>query len=314
MYRDILSDKDPQIAAILRVVTALDADVLLVTGIDYDHHLVALTALNDRLGPEAYPHLFAMRPNTGLATGLDLDRNGQTGQPRDAQGWGRFSGAGGMAILSRLPVIQSGVKDYSAYLWRDLPDTLIPSDDDPAIKDIQRLSTTGHWQVPVRLTDGRSLTLLAWLATPPVFDGPEDRNGRRNHDEAAFWHLLLSGQLDFLPPDGLFVLLGDANLDPVDGEGLRDAMQGLLSHPALQDPAPRGTHGRLEPGQVGDPAYDTAFFDKGVGGLRVDLVLPSVQLEVKASGVLWPADTDPLATELAIASRHRPVWVDISVP
>lgn len=297
-----------------RVLVALDADVLLVTGIDYDHDLVALSALNARLGEAKYPHLFALPPNTGRATGLDLDGNARLGEPRDAQGYGRFAGEGAMAILSRLPIETDGVRDHSAYLWRDLPGSLQPASEPPAVRAVQRLSTTGHWQVPLRLPDGGLLTLLAWSATPPVFDGPEDRNGRRNHDEAAFWHLLLSGQLDQPPPDGPFVLFGDGNLDPEDGEGLREGLRALLTHPALQDPAPRGTSGRQDSGQVGDPALDTAVFDKGVGGLRVDLVLPSAALAVLDSGVLWPADTDPLAADLSMASRHRPVWVDITMP
>ncbi|NCM98313.1 MAG: endonuclease/exonuclease/phosphatase family protein, partial [Rhodobacterales bacterium] len=42
--------------------------------------------------------------------------------------------------------------------------------------------------------------------------------------------------------------------------------------------------------------------------------LPSRDLHVEASGVLWPPDTDPLAATLAAASRHRPVWVDVTLP
>ncbi len=33
-----------------------------------------------------------------------------------------------------------------------------------------------------------TLHLLASHPTPPAFDGPEDRNGRRNHDEIRFWN------------------------------------------------------------------------------------------------------------------------------
>jgi hypothetical protein len=104
---------------------------------------------------------------------------------------------------------------------------------------VQRLATTGFWDVPV-VTSAGPLHLLAWHATPPVFDGPEDRNGRRNHDEALFWRLFLEGALPMKPPEGPFVLLGDGNLDPADGDGLREGIAALLAHPALQDPAPRG--------------------------------------------------------------------------
>ena len=92
----------------------------------------------------------------------------------------------------------------------------------------------------------------------------------------------------------------------------RAASPPFLRHRYLQDPAPKGTHGRSEPDQSGDPALDTALYD--FGGLRVDYIIPSADLTVTASGVLWPPDTDPMAATLGTASRHRPVWIDIILP
>lgn len=314
LLRDIRGGNDPQVAAVVAGLVALNADTVLLTGFDFDREGRALGALADRLAAaeRPYPYRFSLRPNTGMATGLDLDGDGRFGGPRDAQGWGRFAGEGGMAILSRLPLDEGAVIDHSALLWRDLPGG-IPPQMPPEVAAIQRLSTTGHWEVPVILPDGGRLTLLAFHASPPVFDGPEDRNGRRNHDEAAFWLQRLAGAFG-PPPAAPFVLLGTANLDPADGEGRRDAIDALLASPALQDPEPRGTSGRTEPGQTGDPALDTALFDPGPGGLRVEILLPSADLRVTASGVLWPPDTDPLAATLATAGRHRPVWVDLTLP
>ena len=314
LVSDLSKADDPQIGAVVRVLAALDADVILLTSIDYDRGGVALDLLADRLAAAgaAYPERFALRPNTGTQTGFDVDGNGRTGDPQDAQGWGLFSGQGGMAILSRLPIDAGGARDFSGFLWRDLPGAMIPDGTDPALLDVQRLATTGFWDVPVQTGTG-PLHLFAWYAGPPVFDGPEDRNGRRNHDEAAFWRLFLEGALPMAPPDGPFVLLGDGNLDPADGDGLRDGMAALLAHPALQDPAPRGSHGRDEPGHRGDPALDTALHD-GIGGLRLDYVLPSAGVTVNGAGVLWPGPDDPLAADLAAASRHFPVWVDLQMP
>jgi len=315
LLRDIASGTDAQIAAVTGVIVALDADLLLITGMDYDHGHAALGALADTLAAlgAPYPYRFALRPNTGVATGLDLDRNGRKGEARDAQGYGRFAGAEGMALLSRLPVETGAARDFSGYLWRDFPGALIPDGMTAEMLALQRLSTTGHWEVPVTLPGGGTLRLLAWHATPPVFDGPEDRNGRRNHDEAAFWLRLIDGELPMPPPEAPFVLLGDGNLDPADGDGRREAIAALLTHPKLQDAAPRGSHIRAYPGQTGDPALDTALFDE-IGGLRLDYVLPGRDLRVVASGVLWPPEDDPLAAVLAQASRHRPVWVDIALP
>lgn len=314
LLRDIASGRDPQVDAALAVIVALDADVLALTGVDYDAGHAALGELQAWLATAGspYPHRFALAPNTGIPTGHDIDGDGRRLGPRDAQGWGRFAGAGGMAILSRLPFDPSAARDHTAFLWADLPDALATPAPDADLAARQRLSTTGHWQVPVLLPDGGALTLMVWSATPPVFDGPEDRNGRRNHDEAAFWRHLLDSALPFAPPRPPFVLLGDAQLDVADSNGRPAAMRALLAHPALQDPAPRGTHARRDPRQTGDPALDTVLYD--FGGLRVAYVLPSAGLAVTGAGVMWPPDTDPFAAVLALASRHRPVWVDIVIP
>jgi hypothetical protein len=304
--------QDPMLAAAVRVIVALDADVLLLTSVDYDRGGVALQLLAERLSGSGadYPYRFAFRPNTGTQTGYDVDGDGTIGGPRDAQGFGLFSGHRGMAILSRLPLDTDRARDFSGFLWRDLPGGL--SEDPEPLAGVQRLATTGFWDVPVITPEG-PLHLLAWVATPPVFDGPEDRNGRRNHDEAAFWRLFLDGALPMPPPDAPFVLLGDGNLDPVDGDGLHEGIAGLLAHAGLQDPQPRGRHGRAEPGHAGDPALDTALYDS-LGGLRLDYVLPAAGLKVADAGVLWPAEGDPLRAELLAASRHFPVWVDITLP
>ncbi len=312
LLRSLEGNKDPQAAAAVAVIGALNADVILLTGIDYDARGAAVQALADRLAKAGhrYPYTLALRPNTGIATGLDLDGNGKRGEAREAQGYGRFAGQAGMALLSRLPILTDQVQDYSAFLWHDLPGNLMPQGTPAEVRAVQRLSTAGHWAIPVQLPDGRALTLLAWYATPPVFDGPEDRNGRRNHDEAAFWLHLLAGDLPFAAPQPPYVLLGQPNLDPMDGEGLPAALQALLASPRLQDPAPRGTNPRQDAGQHGDPALDTALYDK-IGGLRVEVILPSPDLTVTASGVLWPPEADPLTPALQAASHHRPVWVEL---
>ncbi|WP_347313683.1 endonuclease/exonuclease/phosphatase family protein [Defluviimonas sp. SAOS-178_SWC] len=324
LLRDILTGTDPQVEAAASVIAAAAPDVLLLTGIDYDLDLVALNAFAGRIAIKGrdYPHRFALRPNTGWATGIDVDGDGRTGGPGDAQGFGRFAGEGGMAILSRLPL--GPAEDYSGFLWRDLPGALIDGAElSPEASTVQRLSSTGHWAVPVDLPGGGTLTLLAWHASPPVFDGPEDRNGRRNHDEAAFWSRLLDGALPYPPPKGPLVLLGDANLDTVDGDGQPDALKALLNGDRFRDPKPASTggvaaagQGGANVGQSGDPALDTADWpdDPGPGNMRVDYVLPSSALKVTAAGVWWPEPGSDAAVLAEAASRHRLVWVDLDLP
>ncbi len=294
-------------------------DLLLLTDIDWDADGAALSALADRLSEEglAYPHRLALPSNAGLPTGLDMDGNGRSGEPRDAQGYGRFRGQGAMALLSRWPL--GAARDLSALLWRDLPGARLPALDgrpfpSPEAQAAQRLSSTGHWIVPVAAPGG-DVTLLAWAATPPVFDGPEDLNGRRNADELALWRQVLDGSFGEVPT--AFVLLGDAQLDPRDGAGLTGEMAALLADPRLQDPRPASEGARLAAGPPpsGDPALDTVDWpEEGPGNLRVAYVLPSAALRVSGAGVLWPPPGDPLAPLAEAAGPHRLVWVDLAAP
>lgn len=305
LLRDIARD-DPQVLAAATVIAAAAPDVILLTGIDWDHDARALEGFSKVLAKTGLklPYSLTARPNSGMATGLDLNADGRLGRADDAQGWGLFTGQNGMAVLSRLPL--GPVTDHTDRLWRDLPGALMP-DTAPDVAAVQRLSSTAHWDIPVQTPDG-PLHLLASSATPPVFDGPEDRNGRRNHDEAAFW-------LDHLP-DAPFVLIGNINLDPVDGEGRAEALRNLLS--VAQDPEPRGAWQPPQTGanarHRGDPALDTGDFDDdGPGNLRVDYILPDKALTVMDSGVIWPGPDQPLAQAVETASDHRLVWVDLDL-
>jgi hypothetical protein len=316
LLRDILKG-DEQVAAWLRVVRAVDPDILVIGDIDFDLGGVALAALADRLGD--YPHRFTRRPNRGLDSGRDLDDDGQLGRAGDAEGYGAFSGQGGMAILSRWPMDTEGFRDFSKFAWRDLPGNLALNDG----RDPARLSTTVHWDVPVTLPGGVVLHLLTWHATAPVFDGPDDRNGRRNHDETRFWQLYLDGLLPD-PSPALFVVAGTANADPNDGESRPEALLSLLHHPELQDPSPDSIgasiaarrDGGVNSRHLSPPRFDTADWpDKRgyPGNLRVDYVLPSRLLRVVGKGVYWPDPDTSAGRDAALASRHRLVWVDVEV-
>jgi endonuclease/exonuclease/phosphatase family metal-dependent hydrolase len=321
LLRDIASGKDPQVKAVVQVIAGAAPDILLLLDVDYDHGLVALTALRDSVASAGvdYPHVFALPPNTGVATGLDLDGDRRFGGPRDAQGYGQFAGQGGMAILSRYPVLTRQVQDHSTRLWRDMPGALLTLPDGtplmwPDVLARQRLSSTGHWVVPVNVR-GQTIWLLAFHATPPVFDGPEDRNGRRNHDEARFWSLYLDGAFGFAPKDR-FVIIGDSNMDPDDSEGRPGAMRALLRDPRLFDPQPKGGGAALPTaGQRGDPALDTVRWpDPALGNFRVDYILPSADLSLRAARVYWPAPGDPMAATVQTASRHHLVSVTLEWP
>lgn len=315
MLADILSGSDAQVAAVAAVIAAADADVLLLQGVDWDLQgagLAALVEVLDAAGA-AYSHRLALPPNSGVATGLDLDGDGRIGRAGDSQGWGAFTGVGGMALLSRLPV--AGVTDLSALLWADMPFADLPDGMTPEVRAVQRLSARGHWDVALALPSGSPLHVLAWHGTPPIPDGPAERNIRRTADEVRLWLAYLDGALDLAPPGGPVVVAGVANIDPVDGDGRKDAVAALLAHPRLSDPAPVAPGGSAapDPRHRGDPAQDTASFPDGPGNLRVSYILPDRRLKVTGAGILWPPPEDPFAETVAAASRHRLVWVDVEV-
>ena len=120
-----------------------------------------------------------------------------------------------------------------------------------------------------------------------------------------------------------FVIAGDLNADPEDGDSAPGAIRQLLDHPLIDasaTPASDGAaaaaaaQGRANARHRGDPRFDTADFDdKAPGNLRVDYVLPSSNLTVLGSGVYWPLPGEPGAA-LIDASDHRLVWIDVALP
>ncbi len=301
MLRDLAKGGDDSLDAIAAAILQVGPDVLVLTDFDYDLDGLALAAFADKFDGR-YPFMFDQMPNAGLATGYDIDGNGRTGDARDAQGYGRFAGDGGLAILSRFPFETDGMIDFSNLLWRDLPDAVLPQTDGrpffaPEVLDILRLSSTAHWIVPVRLPDDTLVSIMAFSATPPVFDGPEDMNGLRGRDELRLWEHVLDGR--FGPPPDSFVIAGNSNLDPANGDGDSDAMRNFLARPDIRDP------------HAGTTNAD--WGDDGPGKLRVSYVLPSTDWQIIDAGTVDPAlDAVTDGRGEAIAGPHSLVWVDIS--
>lgn len=327
--RDILADA-PRPALAAQVVAHVQPDVLVLSGLDHDHGLVTLSALRDLIAQHGhrFDHIHAFASNAGLRSGLDLNADGRTDTPDDAQGYGSFTGQKGLAVLSQVPINVARSRDFSGFLWADMPNGQSPHAPNGPMADaqvhaVQRLSSTGHWDIALG-TDHDPLHLLIWQSGPPAFGGSGPRNYARNHDETAFWTAFLDGHLPMSPPDTKFVLMGGTNLDPFDGDGQGAALRTLLVHPSVQDPEPTSTGAviaaQADPRSAshsGPHALDTVDWpqETGPGNLRVSYILPSSKLVVQRAGVFWPAPDNALSALLGkgdtAPSRHRPVWVDI---
>lgn len=339
--------QDDQARQLAAIIQRIRPDVILLNELDHDpgyrgaELFRSLYLAEGQLGMEAieYPYLFVAPVNTGVPSGFDLDRDGRADGPGDAWGFGAHPGQYGMVALSRYPIASAEVRTFQHLPWSRMPDALqtrLPGSDEPwypaQVWAQLPLSSKSHWDLPIDTPQGR-IHLLAAHPTPPAFDGPEQRNVRRNFDEIRLWADYLdgagwivddAGRSGGLAPDARFVIAGDLNADPVDGSSREGAIQQLLTHPrVLSEPAPH-SEGSAEASLTflpdngaaiaheGDPATDTAEFNRRVGNLRVDYVLPSRGLRIVDSGVFWPKRGEP-GSDWVLASDHRLVWVDVAI-
>ncbi|WP_439105377.1 endonuclease/exonuclease/phosphatase family protein [Celeribacter marinus] len=307
LLKDIIERDADDIAAARDHILYIAPDILLIAGFDTDFDGYTAKAFADFLD-DGYTYTFSTVGNVGIPSGFDLDRDGRLGEQEDAWAYGDFRGQGGLALLSKMPIVTDDVRTFTDLLWADAPQSRFPYDYfTPDESKLHPLSSNGHWVVPIRWGDTR-LDLLAFKAATPVFDGPEDRNGRRNADEIALWRHYLDGTLS-VGPSSSFVILGNANLDPVDGEGLHGEIIALLNHKDIQDPLPTSDHGAQisNPLHHGDPRGDTADWrDPNPGNLRVDYVLPSADLSIVQSALAW------VEGDHSSLFSHAMVWVDIA--
>jgi len=367
--------QDSRLRQVAEILQQVRPDIVLLNEFDYDPDIEAAGLFNanylaaSQNGQAAihYPYSFSAPVNTGLDSSLDLDGDGITGEAEDAFGYGVFPGQYGMLVLSRFPIQHEKSRSFQHFLWASLPEARRPLNSNGSnfypdeIWNQLRLSSKSHWDLVIEV-DGRELHLLAYHPTPPVFDGPEDRNGLRNFDETRFWAEYLRAGSDSpivddksrhggLEPGAAFVIAGDLNSDPFDGDSAAGAITQLLEHPMIDGSCVPKSNGGIEASALqggvnlehqGDPAADTADInDEYTGNLRLDYLLPSRKIEIRGCGVFWPPSEDthhssvnlsgdthqkredtqqPVAPQksedthrLIDVSDHRLVWLDISL-
>ena len=334
----------PQIKNVAEIIQRVRPDIILLNEFDYmADTATGVQAFIKRYlntaqeGQQAidYPYFFVAPVNTGVDSGLDLDRDGEaSGVAGDAFGFGYYPGQYGMVILSRYPIVTQKSRTFQHFLWRDMPNGLLSSIRDvrgaawysEAAQTVLRLSSKSHWDVPIRIGE-QTLHVLASHPTPPVFDGDENRNGKRNHDEIRFWSDYLTGAQ--LPQAAAyiyddkghqggfqgerFVVMGDLNANPDEGEAHGSAITKLLNHPLVNTQViPKSVGGeQARPGNKFAGSHTAAW------GMRADYVIPSKNgLAVVASGVFWPTQDEPQARLIAnrrASSDHRLVWLDVQL-
>jgi hypothetical protein len=355
LIADLSTPANQQAKNAAETIQRVRPDVVLINEFDYDANGTALRLFQDNYlsisqngaAPIHYTYRFAAESNTGIPSGFDLNNNGVVGGPDDAYGFGFYPGQFGMAVYSHHPIHPTGIRTFQKFLWKDMPGAKLPDDPatpapsdwySPAELNVFRLSSKSHWDLPV-LVDRKVVHFLTSHPTPPVFDGPEDRNGTRNYDEIRLWADYITpgrgsylyddaGHRGGLRPGSLFVIAGDQNSDPLDGDSIPGSIQQLLDNSLVNDGSTPASLGAVEQNALqgginlthkSDPKFDTAdFADSAPGNLRADYVLPRRNIRIVDSGVFWPLMSDPLFRLVGVfpfpTSDHRLVWVDVEPP
>ena len=341
LFKQLENGENPQIRNIAEIIQRVRPDIILLNEFDYivdpEKGLLAFIkhylniAQHDETEAIDYPYFYTAPVNTGVDSGLDLDKDGvASGKGGDAFGFGFFPGHYGMAVLSKYPIDADNVRTFQHFLWKDMPaarlDEIKMEDGSSWYSDkakkIFRLSSKSHWDLPIIIGED-TLHILASHPTPPVFDGPEDRNGKRNHDEIRLWvDYISSGEnASYIYDDkGVtggftgrnFVILGDLNASTDEGDANQKGIKALINHPRINT--------TIKPTSLGGKQHSphNAFGKNHTAnwGMRADYVLPSKNLSVIDSGVFWPRKEDilyRLVKDRNTSSDHRLVWLGIVV-
>lgn len=334
---ELASGENKQIQNIAKIIQTIRPDVLLLNEFDYienskqgiEQFISAyLNVPQGETQPIDYPYFYYSTFNTGVATPFDLNGDGKfEGTANDAYGYGRYPGHYGMVLISTYPIEEDKVRTFQYFKWKDMPnylETTTADEQDFYTKeawDEFRLSSKSHWDVPIQVGK-QTIHVLASHPTPSGFDGEEDRNGKRNHDEIRFWtDYIDSNNANYIYDDegkkgGLgensFVVMGDLNASPDGGGAIKSGIINLLHHPKVNNsftPSSKGAENH-------SPQDSLAKYHTAIWRSRADYVLPSFDLRVKDYGVFWPKEGEglhELMLERKASSDHRLVWVKIEL-
>src|SRR5882762_7056335 len=139
LLNDLSQPTDPQIKSIAEIIQRSNPDILLINEIDYAPNNSALDLLQSNylsLSQNAaqasnFQYRLAFASNTGIATGFDLNNNGHavttigaSGYADDAFGFGAFPGQHAFALLSKFPILESQIRTFQQFKWKDMPGNL----------------------------------------------------------------------------------------------------------------------------------------------------------------------------------------------
>ena len=334
-----LAKNHQQIRNIAEIIQRVNPDIILLNEFDRtsDDHRALKIFIKDYLNvaqnnqqPINFPYFYQAPVNTGVRSPVDLNSDGIKGEvPQDTYGFGYFPGHFGMALLSKYPIDEKAIRTFQFFKWKDMPNAMQPIDPktnkpwyNKEAWEIFRLSSKSHWDIPIKVGEN-TIHILASHPTPPVFDGKENRNGKRNHDEIRFWHDYITpskgayiyddqNQFGGLNNKQRFVIMGDQNASNTGGDAIYAGISSLLNSPLIQDAKPTSLGAKAHAKDNPYGKYHTAYW-----GMRADYILPSKSgWEIENFGVFWPNQAEKtfrLIKNRQASSDHRLVWLDLKI-
>ena len=346
LVSDLSTPDNAQAKAVAEVIQRTDPDVVLLNEFDYVEGGAAVDLFRDNYlevaaqrcrcrsstpTPSSHPSTPVSRAastSTTTAPSVAVTTPSGSGCSRASTAW-----SSSPSTRSR----PTAVRTFQKFLWKDMPGNVLPTSwYSPQEQDILRLSSKSHWDVPSPSASAPSTSWLrtrrrrpstvrrtatAAATTTRSASGPTTSRRARVATSTT-----TQGARGGLNPSESFVILGDYNADPADGDSYDGAIHQLLGNRRIVDPQAT-SEGAVEAARLqgganltheGDPKYDTADFADGApGNLRVDYTLLSRSFTVRDAGVFWPVLADPLSRLTGVfpfpTSDHRLVWADVTL-
>jgi 3-phytase len=133
--------QEEQLLAAAKIIQKINPDILIINEIDHDYQSIEKGLILNLLRFQeaylgrgetgvAFPYKFVAPCNTGIPTGLDLNKDGVvSGESHvggrdygtDCFGYGTYPGQYAIGLYSKYSIDTSEVKSFQKFLWKDLP-------------------------------------------------------------------------------------------------------------------------------------------------------------------------------------------------
>lgn len=277
--------------------------------------------------PEAiYPYALITVGNSGFAWSGPRPSTEPGSDWYSLRGWGEYRGRFNTIVLSKFPIVTDQVRIITDVAWDAIPKNSIAQMKTDTGLDVPAGYPVFEKSLNVIPLDihGKTTYLVMSHPTAPAF---WSINPYRHEDELRALALFLDGQLpgvESVPQGSPFVLIGDLNADPEEGDSRPGAIARVLAHDRLEPWFPEGA------GTMGkNPTFNTYVSGCGKGDgssvgdpssrfqMQIDYILPSKEIgRAQGGAVFFPnrAESQEDFDLACRASDHMFLYVDLPNP